>query len=148
MALGKPHPSLFLGAQCLPPGHPALLVVLTGIFSMLSLTQQERFFLCCLCAVLLIGTGLDYAFKRCRGFARAVCVLDRTEPDPIDLNTATAEELTRLPNVGQVLAGRIIVLREERGGILRTEDLLEVRGIGPVYLERMRPFLRRDGEER
>lgn len=47
----------------------------------------------------------------------------------INLNTATREELERLPGIGARLAERIIEHREKYGPFRRTEHLLMVRGI-------------------
>jgi competence ComEA-like helix-hairpin-helix protein len=47
----------------------------------------------------------------------------------INLNTATLEELEKLPGIGQVLAGRIIEHRERYGPFRRAEHLMMVRGI-------------------
>ena len=49
---------------------------------------------------------------------------------PLDLNTATAEELATLPGIGAELAGRIVACREERGGFGSVEEIMEVPGIG------------------
>ena len=54
---------------------------------------------------------------------------------PLDLNTATAEELTVLPGIGEVLAARIVAYREEHGPFGAVEELMEVSGIGPAILE-------------
>ncbi len=59
----------------------------------------------------------------------------------IDLNRATAEELQKLPRVGPVTARRILKTRQQMGGFRRVEDLLNVRGIGPKTLERIRPYV-------
>jgi len=57
---------------------------------------------------------------------------------PLDLNTATAEELEKLDGVGPVLAERIIAYREEHGPFAAPEELLEVKGIGEETLEGLR----------
>lgn len=64
------------------------------------------------------------------------------EPDRLDLNRATALELERLPRVGPVLAGRIVTLRDSLGGFRDVAQLEQVRGIGPVMLERLTPLVR------
>jgi competence protein ComEA len=55
--------------------------------------------------------------------------------DAVDLNSATAQELTRLPGIGEALAGRIVAYREENGPFARLEDLLNVPGIGEATLD-------------
>lgn len=62
----------------------------------------------------------------------------------ISLNRATAEELERLPGIGPVTVQKILDLRRERGRFESIEELLDVDGIGPKKLEKMRPFLRLD----
>lgn len=47
----------------------------------------------------------------------------------ININTATREELERLPGIGQALAARIVEHREKYGRFRRLEHLLMVRGI-------------------
>ena len=49
---------------------------------------------------------------------------------PLDLNTATAEELATLPGIGPELAGRIVAYREEQGDFGSIEEIMEVSGIG------------------
>ena len=49
---------------------------------------------------------------------------------PLDLNTATAEELAELPGIGPALAERIIAYRQEQGPFETVEELMEVKGIG------------------
>jgi competence protein ComEA len=49
---------------------------------------------------------------------------------PLDLNTATAEDLTLLPGIGEELANRIVEYREANGPFESVEELMEVSGIG------------------
>ena len=51
--------------------------------------------------------------------------------NPVDLNTATARGLTKLPGVGRVLAKRIIAARP----FSRAEDLTQVQGISLEMIE-------------
>jgi competence protein ComEA len=59
---------------------------------------------------------------------------------PIDLNRATADELTRLPGVDPGLAARIIEARDAEP-FASVEDLRRVRGVGKAKLERVRPLV-------
>ena len=61
---------------------------------------------------------------------------------PVDLNRATLAELDTLPGVGPATATAIIAWRDENGRFRRVDDLLEVPGIGPTRLERLRPLVR------
>ena len=60
----------------------------------------------------------------------------------VDLNTATAEELDRLPGIGPATAEAIIRHRETHGRFRSVTDLLEVRGIGEAKLEQLRPLVK------
>lgn len=59
----------------------------------------------------------------------------------IDINTADWPEFALLPNVGEVLAKRIVADREERGPFKDWNDLRRVRGIGPKTFEQIKPYL-------
>lgn len=61
--------------------------------------------------------------------------------ETLDPNDASEPELDRLPRVGPTVARAIVEHREREGGFRSPEDLLDVRGIGPATLERIRPHL-------
>jgi competence protein ComEA len=60
---------------------------------------------------------------------------------PVNINTASEAELDRLPGVGPVTARKIIEYRNQVGGFKSVEQLMEVKGIGPKKLEKMRPMV-------
>ena len=53
---------------------------------------------------------------------------------PIKINTATKEDLQKIPNIGPVMAQKIIDFRNKRGTIVKISDLLSVDGIGKKTL--------------
>jgi competence protein ComEA len=61
--------------------------------------------------------------------------------DPIDVNQASAAELSLLPGVGPSLAAAIVADRESRGAFRRPQDLDRVRGIGPAIMARILPHV-------
>lgn len=61
---------------------------------------------------------------------------------PVDLNSATVEELDTLPGVGPVTAAAIVGWRAANGGFRSVDQLAEVDGIGPARLEKLRPLVR------
>lgn len=64
--------------------------------------------------------------------------------DPVSLNTATFEDLRRLPGVGAKRANAILALRMHLGRFRSIEDLLKVKGIGRSMIKRLRPLVRLD----
>ena len=53
---------------------------------------------------------------------------------PVNLNTATQQELETLPGIGPVTAQSILAWRTDNGAFTAVEELLEVSGIGDVTL--------------
>jgi len=61
--------------------------------------------------------------------------------EQIGLNTATLEQLERLPGVGPSMAARILAYRQQCGGFAKIEDLTLVTGIGPKKYAKIAPFV-------
>jgi competence ComEA-like helix-hairpin-helix protein len=60
---------------------------------------------------------------------------------PIDLNTASVDQLGQLPGIGPTTAKAIIKFREKSGPPKRVEDLLAIHGISKARLEKLRPYV-------
>ncbi|NOZ05596.1 MAG: helix-hairpin-helix domain-containing protein [Chloroflexi bacterium] len=55
----------------------------------------------------------------------------------VNINQATAEELQKLSGIGPTLAKRIVEYRDAQGPFRSVDDLVQVKGIGPVMLSRL-----------
>ena len=73
--------------------------------------------------------------------SHTTAVLERpTEPSflLLDINSATADELTQLSGIGEHLAAEIVAYREEHGRFLNVDELTKVSGIGEATLADIR----------
>ncbi|KKC01362.1 ComEA family DNA-binding protein [Mycolicibacter arupensis] len=62
--------------------------------------------------------------------------------EPVNLNTATVEQLDALPGVGPVTAAAIVAWRDTHGKFTRVDQLGDVDGIGPARLDKLRALVR------
>ena len=53
-----------------------------------------------------------------------------TASAPLNLNTATVAQLDALPGIGKATAERIVEYRQKNGGFKKSEELMNVRGVG------------------
>jgi len=59
-------------------------------------------------------------------------------PPPVNLNTATLQQLETLPGIGPRTAARIIEYREKHGPFKKIEELMNVQGVGEKSFLRIR----------
>ncbi len=71
--------------------------------------------------------------------APGATVAPGTAAPPVNLNTATAEQLDTLDGVGPATATKILEWRQAHGGFRSVEDLTQVPGIGPKKLAALKP---------
>ena len=60
----------------------------------------------------------------------------------LNINTASAEELEKLPNIGAKLAQRIVEYREKYGNFRRPEHLILVQGISDKRFRQMQNLIK------
>ncbi len=58
------------------------------------------------------------------------------EVNPVNINTATIDELSTLDGVGPVIAEKIIEYREKIGMFEKPEDIMNIKGIGEKIFEK------------
>jgi competence protein ComEA len=88
------------------------------------------------------GTG-KFLVVACAAALLAASASGAKQPPskPLDLNTATADELQQLPGIGPTTAAAIVAFREKSGPFRRVEDLLAIHGISKRKLEAIRPYV-------
>ncbi len=60
---------------------------------------------------------------------------------PINLNTATMEQLETIDGIGESRAYQIIAYREKLGGYTSVEQIKDIKGIGNAIFDRIAPYL-------
>jgi comEA protein len=105
------------------------------------LTAQERRVLLFVSLLLALGMGLGF-FKKTIGCN--ICLVDihsKKQHSVININTATRDELLKLPGIGPKTADDIIAARANRGGFKSVEDLKEIKGISDSKLGLLKEYL-------
>ncbi len=59
----------------------------------------------------------------------------------ININSADAVLLAKLPQVGPKMAQRILDYRKSSGGFKRVQDLMKVKGIGEKVFAKLQPLI-------
>lgn len=64
-----------------------------------------------------------------------------TNPDLININSATVEELDSLPGIGPTIAQRIVDYRTTNGPFQAIEDIMNVSGVGPSTFDNIKDLI-------
>jgi competence protein ComEA len=60
---------------------------------------------------------------------------------PVNINTATIQQLETLPGIGPATAQRIIEYRQKSGGFKKIEELMNIRGVGEKSFLTLKPLI-------
>jgi len=89
----------------------------------------------------IVATGLALVFALVASSGLAVAAAKPAPSGKVNINTATAQQLTVLPGVGEKLAARIVDYRQKSGGFKNVSELMNVQGIGEKNLAKIQAFL-------
>ncbi len=64
------------------------------------------------------------------------------EHERININSADANTLQKLPGIGPAYAGRIVAYRQQNGGFKTKDELLKIKGIGEKRLAKIKAFIK------
>lgn len=102
-------------------------------------TSEKRVLLLLFVGILLLsGAVVELKSKSTQ---RVNVETRRSVEFPIDVNTASVDDLTFLPGIGEAKARAIVEYREKNGPFRTLADLEQVPGIGKKTLERLAPYL-------
>jgi len=88
-----------------------------------------------------VAFGLAVAFALLTSTGVALAASQPAPETKINLNTASAEQLTALPGVGEKLAARIVEYRQKSGSFKSVQELMNVKGVGEKNLARIQGYL-------
>ncbi len=121
----------------------ALIAVFQNKSTRSEMMNMRTLILTVLCTIALaVSIGKGFTAEQ----NAAVVQIDQADSavvavEKIDINQADPAELTKLPGIGTSTAAKISTYRDANGPFKSIDELLNVKGIGPEKLEKIRPLV-------
>ena len=110
---------------------------------MFHFTKDERLVLFVFSVVIFSGTTLNMAYKKYPHLKNIVHLMQTNILySKLDLNQATAQELIKIPYIGEMTAKNIVEYRYQHGSFEVLEDLKKVKGIRDKNFEKFKDYLK------
>jgi competence protein ComEA len=94
----------------------------------------------------LVATTLAVLFALGLSAGSALAAAKPAPAGKVNLNTASAEQLTAIPGIGDKLAARIVEYRQKNGSFKNVQELMNVKGVGEKSFGKLEPFLSIGGD--
>jgi competence protein ComEA len=89
----------------------------------------------------LVAAALAVLFALGLSAGTALAAAKPAPSGKVNINTATAEQLTAVPGIGDKLAARIVEYRQKNGSFKKIEELMNVKGIGEKSFLKLKPLI-------
>lgn len=107
------------------------------------LTFQERIVLSVILCVLVCGRALKMILHQYPHLPNIINFIDKEMvPRPVDVNTATMDELVMIPYIGKFTAQQILQYRQMHGPFQELKDLKQVKGIRDKNFQRFVAYVK------
>ena len=94
--------------------------------------------------IVALGLALALSFLASAGVVMAAS--KKAPAGKVNINTATAQQLSELPGVGAKLAARIVEYRQKSGAFKTAQELMNVQGVGEKNFAHLQPHLTVGGD--
>jgi competence protein ComEA len=90
---------------------------------------------------IMLSLFVSITFAACSSRVECIAATEPHTPGAININTATAADLERLPGIGRGTADAIVEHRQQNGPFRRVEHLMLIRGVSERRFLAIRPLL-------
>lgn len=118
---GRRNPTLRIGLMSVAPAEPVL-------------NNMSKCVLVLILSIMLAACSSRVEYQPLQGV--------KASADAININTATADELEKLPHIGRKTAETVVRFRTENGPFRRPEYLLQIRGVSEKRFLELRQYLK------
>ena len=89
----------------------------------------------------IVAAGLAFVLALGLSSGVAFAAAKAAPAGKVNINTASVQQLSELPGVGEKLAARIVEYRQKSGGFKTVQELMNVKGVGEKNFNKLQPFL-------